>query len=97
MERKRNAVRHGPRDRLRSASPSAAAHHTVADRVAVTAATQWGVLRLRDLVGAGLSREGVRRWTDSGRLHRPYLGVDTLTPLTTLAPQGRDLAAVWGC
>jgi very-short-patch-repair endonuclease len=54
-------------------------------------------LRPRDLAAVGLDREALRRWTAAGKLHRPYRGVCTLTPLSTLAPQGRELAAVWGC
>jgi very-short-patch-repair endonuclease len=55
------------------------------------------VLRTDQLTDLGLTHSRVRRWTAAGHLHRPHRGVYTLTPLSTLAPQGRELAAVWAC
>ncbi len=61
------------------------------------AAAQWGVVRWADLMELGVPRARVSRWTDSALLHRPYRGVYSVAPLAVLAPQGRELAAVWGC
>ncbi len=61
------------------------------------AAQQWGVLTWDDLLGLGVPRSRISRWTQAGRLHHPYRGVYTIAPLTVLTPQGRELAAVRGC
>lgn len=69
----------------------------VAARIAALAARQWAVVTTDQLLAVGLTHSRIRRWTAAGHLHHPYRGVYTLAPLVALAPQGRELAAVWGC
>jgi very-short-patch-repair endonuclease len=64
--------------------------------VAAALAT-WGVLRRTDLRAAGVGSNTIDRWCASGRLHHLYRGVYSLLPKDALAPEGRDLAAVWAC
>ncbi|MCW3017232.1 MAG: hypothetical protein JWO02_4324 [Solirubrobacterales bacterium] len=63
--------------------------------VAALAAEQWGVLRRSDLGAAGLTDAAIHRWLEAHRIHRLHRAVYALVPAATLAPQGRELAAVW--
>jgi very-short-patch-repair endonuclease len=63
--------------------------------VAALAAEQWGVLRRSDLHAAGLTDAAIHRWLEAHRIHRLHREVYALVPAAALAPQGRELAAVW--
>jgi very-short-patch-repair endonuclease len=65
--------------------------------IARIAGEQWAVISWAQLVAAGLSRPGVTRRVQSGRLHRLHRGVYSLVPPAALAPEGRWLAGVLAC
>lgn len=89
-ERKEDAAPFGERTQLHPIG--------AADRqrlVASLAAEQWGVLRRSDLHAAGLTDAAIDRWHKAHRIHRLHRGVYAVVPAAALAPQGRELAAVW--
>lgn len=94
--RKRNAASFAERSCGHSVSDGGPPP-TLLERIHAKAEEQWGVLEQPQLVELGLLTPAITRWTKAGRLHRPYRGVYTLAPPKTLAPQGQELAAVWGC
>jgi hypothetical protein len=61
-----------------------------------TANRQFGVLRITDLLAAGLTRARVSRWVQAGRLTRLHTGVYAFGH-QALTPEGQWLAAVWAC
>jgi very-short-patch-repair endonuclease len=64
--------------------------------VARIAARQHGVVRIDQLLWAGLSRHQVKRRVAAGRLHRLHRGVYAVGH-TNLSNKGRILAAVFAC
>ena len=64
--------------------------------VAQIAANQHGVIRVDQLVEAGLSPATITRRVQSGQLHRLYKGVYAVGH-TNLSDKGRILAAVFAC
>lgn len=64
--------------------------------VARIAARQHGVVTARQLIDAGLSRNGVSRWVRSERLHRVHQGVYAVGH-DGMTPERRWIAAVLAC
>jgi very-short-patch-repair endonuclease len=62
-------------------------------RVAQLATHDHGVLSTPELIACGLTRPGIQRRVESGRLHRLYQGVYVVGH-AALGPEGRWLAAV---
>jgi predicted transcriptional regulator of viral defense system len=65
-------------------------------RVAELAAQEWSVLSIEELRACGLSRRGIVRRTEAGRLHRKYKGVYAVGH-PNLSLEGEFLAAVKAC
>ena len=64
--------------------------------VAEWAEERHGVLKTRHLLAAGLSRAGIRRRVQAGRLHPKYRGVYAVGH-AALSTEGQWLAAVYAC
>ncbi|MEA2466001.1 MAG: hypothetical protein QOJ57_127 [Thermoleophilaceae bacterium] len=64
--------------------------------MAALAARQHGVIAHRQLVGLGVGRGTIRRWRDSGRLHRVHARVYAVGH-ARLTVRGRWMAAVLAC
>jgi hypothetical protein len=65
-------------------------------RVAELAAAEWSVLSLEELLGCGLTRRGISRRVEAGRLHWKYRGVYAVGH-PNLPLEGQFLAAVKAC
>ena len=53
-------------------------------------------MAIGQLLWAGLSRSGIKRWAAAGRLHRLYRGVYAVGH-TNLSREGQWIAAVLAC
>ena len=66
-------------------------------RIVAVGSRKHGIVDLRDLEQAGVSRSTILLWVRSGRLHRIHRGVYSIVPPAMLADEGRWLAAVLAC